>query len=263
MTVGLRERASALDAAARTKTPIAQSDANGKLSVSDAYIVQSALLARRIERGESEKGVKLGFTSKAKMVQMGVHDVIWGRLTDAMLIDDGGETPHSAYIHPRVEPELAFLLNKPLVGRVTIAEAMAAIDGVAPAVEVIDSRHKAFQFDLGDVIADNASASGFAVGPWHRPTLDIGNLGVVMELDGAPAQIGSTAGILGHPVRALVTAARLAAQVDRPLVPGDIVMAGAATAAAPLSVGTRVRAEIQGLGRVAFRAGAGGGGDKP
>lgn len=253
MTVDFENRAAALDAAALNRTAIAQSAADQKLSAEDAYTVQDALVARRIARGEKEKGVKLGFTSKAKMAQMNVHDVIWGRITDAMMIDDGGETAHASYIHPRVEPEIAFLLKAPLEGRVSLAEAMAVVDGVAPAIEVIDSRYEDFQFDLGDVIADNTSASGFCVGPWRRPDLDFGNLGVLMSLNGEPAQIGSTAGILGHPARALVTAARLAAELGRPLAPGDIVMAGAATAAAPLSPNVRVCAEIQGLGAASFR----------
>ena len=36
-------------------------------------------------RGEKQVGIKMGFTSRDKMVQMGVHDMIWGRLTDAMI----------------------------------------------------------------------------------------------------------------------------------------------------------------------------------
>ena len=75
----------------------------------------------------------MGFTSRAKMIQMGLSDLVWGRLSDQMLIEDGTEISLKTYVHPRVEPELAFLLKKPLEGTVTAAEAMAAVDAVASA----------------------------------------------------------------------------------------------------------------------------------
>jgi 2-oxo-3-hexenedioate decarboxylase len=54
---------------------------------------------------------------------------------------------------------------------------------------------------------------------------------IVMEIDGFLAQVGSSAAILGHPLRSLVAAARLVAQRGEQLNAGDIVLAGAATAA--------------------------------
>ena len=64
-------------------------------------------------------------------------------------------------MHPRIEPEIAFLMKAPLAGNVSPLEAMAAVEAVAPALEIIDSRYRDFKFDLGDVIADNSSSSGF------------------------------------------------------------------------------------------------------
>jgi len=65
-------------------------------------------------------------------------------------------------------------------------------------------------------------------------------------------QIGSTAGILGHPLRSLVAAARLSAAAGEPLQAGWIVMAGGATAVEALQPGQHVLLEMQGLGRVEF-----------
>src|SRR5579862_8574554 len=177
------------------------------ISLEDAYAIQKLSLARRYDRGEKQVGIKMGFTSRAKMVQMGVHDMIWGRLTDAMIVEDGGATSIAKYVHPRIEPEIAFLLKHDLVGTVTPMQAQAAIEAVAPAVEIIDSRYQAFKFSLTDVVADNSSSSGFVVGPWHRPDLDCANLGIVVSFNGSPVLIGSTAAILGNPIRSLVAAA--------------------------------------------------------
>jgi 2-oxo-3-hexenedioate decarboxylase len=73
-----------------------------------------------------------------------------------------------------------------------------------------------------------------------------------MSINGAVRQVGSTAGILGHPLRSLVAAARLSAAAGEPLQAGWIVMAGGATAAEALLPGQHVMLEMQGLGRAEF-----------
>ncbi len=78
------------------------------LSVADAYLVQKLSVDRRLSRGERRIGVKMGLTSRAKMLQVGVDEVAWGRLTDAMLIEEGAAMSYARFVHPRVEPEIAF-----------------------------------------------------------------------------------------------------------------------------------------------------------
>jgi len=243
-----------LDDAARTATLTAQ--LGDRLALADAYRVQARSIGLRHARGERRAGYKLGFTSRAKMAQMGLHEVIWGRLTDAMIVADGGEAAAERFIHPRVEPEVCFLMGAPLAGTVTSLAAMRALAGVAPALEVIDSRYRDFKFSLADVVADNCSAAAIVVGPWSDPaTVDVANLGLLLEIDGAAAQIGSSAAILGHPVRSLVAAARLVAEAGERLEPGDLVMAGGATEAVALNPGSRVRLEAERLGSVGFKLG--------
>lgn len=241
-----------VDAAAHHARAIAQFAEREGVDEAQAYAIQAASVARRLARGERRTGVKMGFTSRAKMAQMGVHDMIWGRLTDAMAETDGAPVSLRRFVHPRVEPELAFVLAKPLPAAVSLPEALDAVAAIAPALEIIDSRFDDFSFTLGDVVADNASSSGYVIGPWRDPRRDAANLGLVMSMDGAARQIGSTAAILGHPLRSLVAAARLSAAAGEPLQAGWIVMAGGATAAEPLHPGRHVMLEMQGLGRVEF-----------
>jgi len=245
--------AEVVDEAARTASAIPQFTESGPLSVADAYAVQATSIDRRLKRGEKLVGVKMGLTSRAKMKQVNVDEVVWGRLTDAMRLEEGAALSRRRYVHPRIEPELAFLLKAPLTGEVTAAEAMEAVAGIAPAMEIIDSRYQNFKFALPDVIADNSSSSGFVVGDWSRPDQDFSNLGLVMEVDGRPVEIGSTAAILGNPSRSLVAAARLAGAALGRLEAGWIILAGGATAAHSLKVGERVRLTMQNLGSVSIR----------
>lgn len=244
-----------VDEAARTATAIPQLSESSNISLAEAYDIQTASIARRLKRGEKRVGMKMGFTSRAKMVQMGLNDMIWGRLTDGMMIEDGGAIDMSRYVHPRVEPEVAFLLKAPLSGMVSPAQAMAAVGAVAPALEIIDSRYKDFKFSLSDVVADNSSSSGFVVGPWCRPDQALANLGMVLSFDGRPVQIGSTAAILGNPARSLAAAARMSAASGERLEAGWIVMAGGATAAEALRPGVYVQLDVQSLGTVSFSVG--------
>jgi len=253
-TVSLAALAERLDDAARFARAVPQ--LSEPLTLDDAYEVQRLSIARRLERGEHRTGMKMGFTSKAKMVQMGLSELIWGRLTNGMLVDDGGTVEFARYVHPRVEPEIAFLLGRPLAGRVSSVEAAAAIEAVAPALEIIDSRYENFKFSLTDVVADNSSSSGYVIGNWNDPSVDYANLGMILEIDGRPVQIGSSAAILDHPLRSLVAAARLAAAGGETLRPGDVVMAGGATAAEALQAGGRVRLSVEALGDVSFFVGA-------
>ena len=123
---------------------------------------------------------------------------------------------------------------------------------MAPAIEIIDSRYRNFRFSLADVVADNCSSSGVVVGAWRSPERDLTNLGMILEIDGRPRQIGSSAALLGDPVRSLVAAARLSSAAGEPLQPGWIVMAGGATAAEALSPGDWVRNTVRHLGAAAF-----------
>ncbi len=248
--VDLSILAERLDGAAHRATATPQLEQ--AISLEQAYAIQQLSIERRLQRGERRIGIKMGFTSRAKMVQMGVSDMIWGRLTSGMLVEDGSSIRLADYVHPRVEPEVAFLIGKPLSGRVTAPQALAAVEAVAPALEIIDSRYQDFRFSLTDVVADNSSSSGFVVGPWRSAGTDLDNLGLVMAFDGRPQAFGSTAAILGHPLRSLVAAARVVADAGESLQPGDLVLAGGATAASALVAGIHVSLEVESLGRCGF-----------
>jgi 2-oxo-3-hexenedioate decarboxylase len=134
-----------------------QLSAQQPFDLATAYRIQQAGIRLRQQRGERVVGLKLGFTSRAKMIQMGVDALIWGELTDAMQLSDGGRLDLAKLIHPRVEPEIAFITAIDIDRPLSLAEAGLALAGVAPALEIIDSRYRDFRFSLQDVVADNCS----------------------------------------------------------------------------------------------------------
>jgi 2-oxo-3-hexenedioate decarboxylase len=223
-------------------------------TVEEGYRIQGELVERRLGRGERLVGLKMGLTSKAKQAQVGVDEVIWGRLTDVMRVADGGTVDVADFIHPRVEPEVAFLLDRLPEPGEPVGAFTDAVRAVAPALELIDSRYADFTFSLPDVIADNTSAAAFVVGPWSPVPDGLENLGVLLEIDGRVAQVGSTAAILGDPRRALDEGIRLAGRHGVRMHSGWVFLAGAATAAVPLRPGAQVRVVVEKLGTCSLRA---------
>jgi 2-oxo-3-hexenedioate decarboxylase len=219
----------------------------GDLSLRDAYGVMRAGVALREARGECVIGWKMGLTSAAKREQMNLDQAIWGVLTDAMLVANAGELRVADGVHPKIEPEIALRLGQPLSGRVTRAQAWAAVDGVCAALEVLDSRYVGFKyFSLPDVVADNASSWRFVLGPWEAPC-DVADLPMAMAVNEVVVQSGTSAAISGHPVESLVQLMDLLGEFDLSLPAGAIILTGAATLAEPLHPGMHVRLRIPGL----------------
>ncbi|WP_280447489.1 2-keto-4-pentenoate hydratase [Nocardia cyriacigeorgica] len=244
---GLAQR---LDDAETGRTDIPSLAASVDVGIDDAYAIQAALIARRKKRGERVIGHKLGFTSKAKMAQMGVSEVIVGRLTDVMRVADGGDVDLARFIHPRIEPEVAYRLSRDIDLDDPAADITVCVDAIAPAVEIIDSRYRDFVFTYTDVVADNTSAAGFAIGAW-QPMRTASNLAVRLRV-GEAEVVGSTAAILGDPIRALYALADMCRRRRIELRAGQIVLAGAATAAVPLTAGV-AECEVAGLGTVTVK----------
>ncbi len=253
----IKALADSLEQARTTATAMPQLSLHTQLTLEEAYAVQAAGITSRAGHGDTQVGLKLGFTSKAKAEQMGVSDVIVGVVTEQMQVDDGGSVDVSRMVHPRIEPEVAYRLGHAVDPADPGADIVSAVDAIAPALEIIDSRYRDFRFRLEDVVADNTSAAAFVIGAWQEPGLDLSDQTVELRVDGEVVETGSTSAILGHPDRALDAVLRMAAQHGIELPAGTILLAGAATAAVPLIAGVVVEASVAGLGPVSVTANEG------
>jgi 2-oxo-3-hexenedioate decarboxylase len=241
-----------LDTAATSATPTAQPSETQKISIEQAYKIQQELIQYRLDRGEEVTGYKLGFTSKAKMQQMGVHDLIWGVLTDKMFIKSGGEINLKQYIHPRAEPEIAFRISKDIKHQLTLEELPNYIGKMAVAIEVIDSRYKNFKFSLEDVIADNCSSIGYCIGEWKDLIDNIADLDIELKFNDEVVRKGKSKAILENPYQSVIELSRLATSSGLSLKKDQIILAGAATAAEWLKPKTKIVAGLEHFGKVSF-----------
>ncbi|WP_420174657.1 2-keto-4-pentenoate hydratase [Luteococcus sp. OSA5] len=254
MTPSIDELARRLDRAQERGEALEQH--GDGLSLAQAYAVQAAIKQLRIERGETFLGPKLGFTSRAKMAQMGVDEVIVGFLTDRMQLAPGSTLSLAGLVHPRVEPELVFRLAHDVVAEpgedaVSLGRRLEdATDAVAAGLEVIDSRYRNFRFSLPDVVADNTSACRFVVGDWQPYPRPMSGLAVSMLVDGHQVSAGSSDAILGDPRQVFTALAAVALQHDIPLPAGAPVLAGAMTEAVALQPGQQASVQLEGFAEV-------------
>jgi 2-oxo-3-hexenedioate decarboxylase len=225
---------------------------HGEFGLEEAYRVQERGISLRLGRGEQIVGYKMGLTSAAKRVQMNLAAPIYGVLLDSMRA--GAEIRVADGVHPKIEPEIAFVTARELRGKITLEQALAALRSVAPALEVLDSRFIGFKyFSLPDVVADNCSSWRFVLGKGVAPR-DTGGLKMTMKVGGRVAQEADSNDISGNPLESLVQLAAMLDAHGRALPAGSIVLAGAATAAEPLRPGIEVTLDVQGLGSVGVRA---------
>jgi len=221
-----------------------------------AYSIQEKLLEQRLKNNNTVKiGAKLGLTSKAKQDMMGVNEAIIGDLHADMLTYEWEPLDCTYLIHPKTEPEIAFYIDKDIQGdNITEKDILKATKYIAPALEVIDSRYKDFTFNLADVIADNCSSKKFVVG--SKLTLphsvDLSNIGVVMSKNGNVEQTGSSAAVLGHPLKAMAWAANELDRRGKSLKKGDIILSGAISEAIKIESGDTIVAEFHHLGSVSL-----------
>ncbi|MFC4623577.1 2-oxo-3-hexenedioate decarboxylase [Comamonas nitrativorans] len=222
----------------------------------DAYAIQDVILQRKLARGARVVGLKAGLTSHAKMKQMGVTDPVFGFLVDEYTLAEGATVNTAELIHPKVEPEIAFVLKHALKGPgCHIGAVLAATDFVLPGIEVIDSRYRDFKFDLKSVVADNTSAARFVVGGQAvRPEqVDLRTVGVVLEKNGQPVALGAGAAVLGHPAAAIAMLANHLGRRGQEIPAGSLILSGGVTEAVAVNAGDNVTLRVQGMGSVSLR----------
>ena len=124
-----------------------------------------------------------------------------------------------------------------------------------PSLEIVDSRIQDWKIKLQDTIADNGSSARLMIGARMTPIeqVDMRLTGMTLEKNGELVNSGTTAEVWGNPAAAVACLANMLAEFGMELKAGSIVMAGALTAAVPVTAGDIVTASFQGMGSVTVK----------
>jgi len=226
------------------------------MTLEDAYSIQLLQVQRRLEQGRMIRGHKVGLTSAAMQRLLGVSEPDYGHLFDDFFHLEHMPIPVAGFLQPRVEPEVAFVLKRPLKGPgVTVHEALRTVDFVLPALEIVDSRIRDWRIGLFDTIADNASSGAVVLGstPTDVGAVDLRLAGATFHRNGQVVGTGAGGAVLGSPLNSLVWLANTVGARGITLEAGDVVLPGAVCAMSPVAAGDTFTATFAGLGSVTAR----------
>jgi 2-oxo-hept-3-ene-1,7-dioate hydratase len=229
-----------------------------RITLDDAYAIQTAQMQRKLAQGRRIIGWKIGLTSKVMQDALGIDTPDSGVIYDDMDFPDGSTVPIDRFIQPRVETEIAFVMKAPLQGEVSRAQVLAATDHVVAAIEILDTRILRIDPETGsprriyDTVSDNAANGGIVLGSQrHSPeAFDLRWVGAIVSKDDQVVATGLGAAILNDPVEGIGWLSRRIGQYGQRIETGQVVLAGSFIAPIECPSGTRIHADFGSFGKV-------------
>ncbi|WP_315723248.1 MULTISPECIES: hydratase [unclassified Bradyrhizobium] len=220
------------------------------------YAIQAAL------ENHSDKplfGWKIAATSEAGQRHINVAGPMAGRILAETVLPVGGRASMAGNAMRVAEPEFAFRLGVDLLPRPTpydVAEVLAAVATLHPAIEIPDSRFADFvSAGEAQLIADNACAHLFVLG--EPTTADWRSRDLVEERPRISLRgetfIGHGRNVLGDPRVALAWLVNELRQLGIPVRAGQVVTTGTCHPPLPIDSGDVMEADFGDLGRVSVQ----------
>lgn len=232
------------------------------MTIDDAYAIQRAWMDIKKEADRTVAGYKIGLTSRTMQKSMNIDEPDYGTLLDDMVFEEGTAIEAGRFLDPRVEVELAFILNKPLVGsKVTIFDVLRATEYVVPAIELIAARTYRIHPETGykrtvrDTISDNAANAGIIMGgrPVKPDAVDLRWISALLYCNGVIEESGVSAAVLNHPAKGIAWLAKKYAAHGIALEPGQIILAGSFTRPVKVHAGDSFHVDYGPLGSISCR----------
>lgn len=248
----LEKIAAELFEAEEKNAPIDQiTKTNEGLDVDDAYAIQNINIQKKLDNGQIITGKKIGLTSKAMQNSLGVDTPDYGFLLDSMEIKDG-KVKKEEILQPRVEGELAFILNKDINGDSTYEEIIDATEYVVPALEIVGSRIKDWKLTIVDTVADNASCGMYLLSDKKidLKKTDLKKISMSLHKNGEKINEGVGSDVLGDPAKAVMWLAKAMGNYGVSLKKGDVILAGALSAAISAEPGDQFTCDYGEFGKL-------------
>ena len=229
------------------------------MGMDDAYAIQTAIYQAKLNEGRHVIGWKIGLTSRAMQSALNIDVPDSGILFDDMAFKHGCTIPAGRFIQPRMEAEIAFVMNDTIGGLdVSREDVMAATDYVVPSIEILDTRIVRVDRQTGnirkvfDTISDNAANAGVVLGNERHSvdSIDLRWVGAIVSRNDVVEETGLGAGVLNDPVESVVWLARRMAQYGQSIAPGQIILSGSFIRPVECPAGSHINADFGNFGSV-------------
>lgn len=223
----------------------------------EAYVVQDGLVDQLLAHyGGNVIGYKVACTNVTAQRQLNVDAPFCGRLLSAFFFDGPAQVDASKFFMRVVEAEFAFEMAgdlPPTAAQRSRDEISAAVKGVVPAIEIVDSRFDDWTtIGAGSLIADNACnaawVKGALVTDWQA--FDLAAQAVRVTVNGKVLREGSGCNVLGHPLNALEWLVNSLSARGLGLKAGQYVTTGVTTEVYMGERGDRITADFGPVGSV-------------
>ncbi|MEP7112278.1 MAG: fumarylacetoacetate hydrolase family protein [Ilumatobacteraceae bacterium] len=227
------------------------------IDIADAYRIQSRMVQRQLDAGETIVGRKVGATSAAVRTMLGLDEPDFGQLLSNMVYRNGDIIKLDSLIQPRAEGEIAFVLKHDLAGPgVTAIDVLRATDYVVPCFEIVDSRIDDWDIKVVDTVADNASCGAYVLGTQQTDPLevDLALVGMTIDVrqpgdvDGELIATGAGAAVKGSPVNSLIWLANTLGALGITCRAGEVILTGSLSIMAWVKDPQTITCEFGGLG---------------
>jgi 2-keto-4-pentenoate hydratase len=247
------ERAAALARARIDNVRLAEYPGAAPATIDEALEIQDAMVAWL---GDTVVGWKIGCTSDVAQKALGADGPFFGPIIATRCFDSGATVATAPTALRIVESEVALKLARPLGPRDAeygIAEVLAAVGSVHPALELVNRRAPGGLAEgLTWNIADCGVNDAFILGPGVTDiaAIDFSGLTATVEVNGRLRSSGTGSNALGGADRALTWLVNDFRTRGRTLAAGAVVTTGLITEIFTASPGDRVEAVFEGLGTV-------------
>lgn len=214
------------------------------------FTEQLDLLRLRLDAGMPRRGWKVGINVPEVQRKLGLSRALVGWLDGDRVFRSGSAIPIPTGSKIHVEPELCLRMAAPVRPDTDRALASAAVDAIAPALELVDYSKPAATLD--DIVRGSMFHSACVLGEWKSPQARLDIAGRVSLRVGSLQSEPARSDLVPEDLADLVAlVAALLADGGQELLPGDLILSGSFTAkAVPLRVGETAIAELGAFGLV-------------
>ncbi|MGI9484865.1 MAG: 2-keto-4-pentenoate hydratase [Geminicoccaceae bacterium] len=222
-----------------------------RLSIPDAWRLQTAVASLREQRGETVVGYKIGCVSAGNQKMIGLTHPVWGRLWSTEQHGDGAVLEKAGFANLALEAEFAITLSRAVDPKTASPEELlASVGAVYPVIELHNLVLRSDPPHGHELIANNGILAGVVSGqgmsdPGTPLTTDL-----ALKFDGKTVDSWAA---LRWPDDILSSVAWLAekrAEGGQRLERGDVILTGAFGPPIPLDKKNRVDVTSSAFGNV-------------